>query len=71
MALTAQHGLTQLFQGILGIVAQGLDVGIGGTGADQKIVRQTGNLIDPQQLDIQTLLAVQRLGHFVGNFLCS
>ena len=67
MALSAQHGLPQLLHGILGIVAEGSDMGVGGTGADQEIVSQRADLVDLQQLDVHALLLVQSPGHIVSD----
>jgi hypothetical protein len=46
-------------------------MGIGGTGADQKIICKAGDLIDPQELNISALFLVQGLGHFISYFFCT
>ena len=68
VAFPAQHGLAQLFQGILGIIAEGTDMGVGGTGANQKIVSQGADSIDLQQLDVHALLLVQSFGYCKRDF---
>ena len=68
VALPAQHGLAHLLHGVLGIIAEGLDMGIGGAGANQEVVRQRADPVNLQQLDIHTFLGIQRLGNFISDF---
>ena len=71
VALSAQHGLAQLLQGVLSVVTQGLNMGIGGTGADQEVICQAAHPVDLQQLDIHTLLGIQSFGYLIGDlFRC-
>ena len=65
-----QLGETMLGQRVLGIVAEGLDVGIDGTGADQEVISQRADLVDLQQLDAHALLLVQSLGGLISDSLC-
>ena len=68
VALTAQQLLAQILQGVLGVVAEGLDVGIGGTGADQEVIRKAADLVDLQQFNIHALLLIQGLGYGICDF---
>ena len=68
MPLPAQHGLAQLLHGVLRVVAEGLDMGIGGTGANQEIVCQRADAVNFQQLNIHALLGIQGLGYFISDF---
>ena len=61
----------QLLQGVLSVVAQGLDVGVGGTGADQEVIGKAGNPVDFQKTDPHTLLGVQGSGGLIGHLFSS
>ena len=68
MAFPAEHLLPQLLQRVLGIVAERLDVGVGGAGADQKVIRKRADPVNFQQLDVLSFFGVQRLGNLVSDF---
>ena len=68
VALPAQHGLPQTLQGRFGAVTQGFYVGIGGSGADEKIISQRGHIPDADELNPHALLAVQGPGCSSGHF---
>ena len=68
MALPTQHFFAQLLHGVLGVVAEGLDMGIGSTGADEEIVGKGADPVDFQKLYIHAFFGIQGLGHFVGDF---
>ena len=63
-----QHILAQLLKGVLGVIAQGLDMGIGSTGTDQEVVGKAADPIDLQELDIHALFGIQSLGYLIGDF---
>ena len=70
VALAAQQRLAQVLQGQLGVVAEGLDMGVGGACADQEVISQRADLVDLQQLDAHALLGVQSLGSLISDGLC-
>lgn len=61
VAFPAEHLLPQLLQRVLGIVAERLDVGVGGAGADQKVIRKRADPVNFQQLDVLSFLASSAL----------
>jgi hypothetical protein len=46
-------------------------MGIGSTGADEKIICKGAYLVDFEKLNILTLLFIQSLGDLIGHFFCT
>ena len=70
VALAVQRLLAGLRELLLHLVAQRVDLRVGRTGADDKILRERRDLVDADELDIFALLAVERLGSDLSQFSC-
>ena len=69
VALPAEGILPRLLlHGLLHRAAQGVDLGVGGAGGDDEIVRQGGLLRDFNSGDVAALFFVQGLGRDQGQF---
>ena len=72
IALPVQGLLLRLLpEDLFHIVHQGVDLGIGGAGGDDEIVRQGGQVADLQHLDLPALFVGQGPGRHKGQFLRS
>ena len=70
VALAVQRLFARLRELLFHLVAQGVDLRVGRTGADDKVLRERRDLVDANEFDLLTLFAVEcfhgDLGHFSG-----
>ena len=71
VALPGEHRLARLVHGLFDRVAERLDVGGAGGGADEKKVGEGRNVGDADEADVLTHFGVERLCRKRGHFFCT